>query len=253
MTKSSSGDCKIRLSRVLAGAGVASRRKAESLISQGKVTVNDQIVTEMGTRIDPACDVICVDGRRINLETKIYLMLNKPPGYLSSVSDDRGRPTVVDLLKGVTQRVFPVGRLDYDTRGLLLMSNDGDFANLMTHPRYEMPREYEAWCRGLITDDAVRQLEKGVLLEEGMTSPARARILYQSQSKSKVGIEIREGHKRQVKRMLTAVGFPVIELKRIRLGSLVLGELPEGQFRALSADEVRRLRKEAGQASNPEG
>ncbi|NLB17601.1 MAG: rRNA pseudouridine synthase [Syntrophomonadaceae bacterium] len=235
----------IRLARALAAAGVASRRKAAELIAQGLVIVNGQVVTELGTNVDPDSDVISVRGIPVKGESKVYIMLNKPPGVISSVVDYRGRKTVIDPMTGLQERVFPVGRLDYDSRGLLLLTNDGEFANLMTHPSYQIPKVYEVWCKGRIVDDAIMRLEKGIILDEEVTAPARVRILRQTPWESLVSIQIREGRKRQIKRMMEAVGFPVSELKRVKLGSLELKGLGEGNYRYLTDHEVEALIKQA--------
>ncbi len=167
--------------------------------------------------------------------------MHKPAGYISSLADPQGRPRVIDLLSAVNTRVFPVGRLDYDTEGLLLLSNDGEFSNLMTHPRYLIPKKYEAWVQGLVKPDTIRQLEQGVALEDGITAPARVRLLSSKKGQSLLELEIHEGKKRQIKRMCLAVGHRVIKLKRTALAFLTLEGVPQGQFRFLTASEVERL------------
>ena len=233
----------MRLSKYLADAGIASRRKSEKLISDGRVKVNGEIVREQGRSINPDSDMVELDGTTVRAQDKIYLMLNKPAGYLSSTFDPQGRPTVMELLKGIKGRLYPVGRLDLDTRGLLLLSNDGDFTNLMIHPRYHIEKKYQAQVEGLITPEAVEMLTRGVHLEDGPTAPALVKVLKWERGSTLIEIVIHEGRKRQVKRMLAAVGFPVISLSRIALAFLTLEDLPEGQYRPLQPDEVDGLRE----------
>ncbi|NLW45148.1 MAG: rRNA pseudouridine synthase [Syntrophomonadaceae bacterium] len=232
-----------RLAKALARAGISSRRKAEELIKQGLVTVNGRVITEPGTVIDPDSDVVSVDGKPICREKSVYLLLNKPAGYISSVKDDRGRKTVLDLLPDRKERLFPVGRLDYDTRGLLLLTNDGDFANLMSHPRYRIAKVYHARCRGKVAPEAINKLQQGILLDGEPTLPARVKVLRQSKQETLLEIELHEGRKRQVKRMMMEVGHPVIELMRVRFGPLDLKGVPEGKYRLLTDDEVETMRR----------
>lgn len=242
-----------RLARVMAMAGISSRRKAEDLIKQGLVTVNGQVVTELGTIIDPDFDIVSVHGKPISPEKNVYLLLNKPAGYLSSVTDDRGRKTVVDLLPGVKERVFPVGRLDYDTRGLILLTNDGQFANLMSHPRYHMAKVYYAWCQGKVGRDAIKRLQQGIILDGDQTLPARVKVRKQLANETLLEIELHEGRKRQIKRMLGEVGHPVRELKRIRYGPLDLKGVPEGEYRHLTRDEVELMKRQAESGRSGKG
>lgn len=232
-----------RLQKVIARAGLASRRKAEEWIENGRVRVNGQVVTTLGVKVDPAHDVVEVDGVPLSLETPVYLMLHKPAGYVTTVRDPRGRPTVIDLVRGIRERVFPVGRLDYSTRGLLLLTNDGPLAHRLTHPSYGVVKVYRARLRGAVTDEAIQRLRQGVLLEDGVTAPARVRLLSREGNSSCIEIGIHEGRNRQVRRMAEAVGFPVAELIRVRFGPLVLGDLPEGKFRRLQENEVAALKK----------
>lgn len=233
----------MRLAKYLANSGVSSRRKAELLISSGKVKVNGIIVTELGTNIDPDSDIVECDGKIIKREQKIYILLNKPQGYLSSVSDPHGRPTVVDLIKDVENRVYPVGRLDLDTEGLLLLSNDGDFSNLMLHPRYEIPKTYEVLVKGTVSEKSLQLLSQGILLEDGLTAPAKVKIIKKYKNETLLTIEIHEGRKRQVKRMFKAVNHPVIKLTRIKLAFLNIKGIKLGEYRFLTTTEVKNLIK----------
>ncbi len=230
----------MRLAKYLAESGISSRRQAERLITQGKVKVNGKTIKELAFTLKPG-DRVEFEGKIIEQANKIYLLLYKPAGYISSLADPQGRPRVIDLLSAVNTRVFPVGRLDYDTEGLLLLSNDGEFSNLMTHPRYLIPKKYEAWVQGIVKPDTIRQLEQGVALEDGITAPARVRLLSSKKGQSLLELEIHEGKKRQIKRMCLAVGHRVIKLKRTALAFLTLEGVPRGQFRFLTASEVERL------------
>ena len=235
-----------RLQKIIAAAGITSRRAAEELIAEGRVRVNGQVVTEPGSKADPAKDHIKVDGKLINPhQPPTYIMLNKPAGYMTTLSDPEGRPTVQDLLKGVKTRVYPVGRLDYNTEGLLLLTNDGDFAHLITHPKHEFPKTYRAKVKGVLEEQQIEKLEAGVYLDDGKTAPARVRKVSKEEMNSWLEITIHEGRKRQVRRMFDHVGHSVIKLKRIRTGSLALGDLPEGSFRHLTSEEVKALRETA--------
>ncbi len=244
-----------RIQKIIAAAGIMSRRAAEQLILDGRVRVNGKVVTEMGVKADPDKDHIKVDGKLINpKQPPTYVMLNKPAGYVTTMSDPEGRQTVSDLLKGIKVRVYPVGRLDYDTEGLLLLTNDGDFAHLVTHPSHELPKTYLAKVKGVLTDRDVENLEEGVFLQDGKTAPARVRKLRKEETNSWVEITIHEGRKRQVRRMIDHTGHSVIKLKRTRVGNLELGDLALGTYRYLTADEVKALRDTAqGVAGAPAG
>ncbi|MGG0936070.1 pseudouridine synthase [Brevibacillus centrosporus] len=234
-----------RLQKVLAHAGVASRRHCEELIVQGHVQVNGKVVRELGTRVDPQADHILVHGRPIQTEQHVYLMLHKPTGVITSVSDPRGRRVVTDLLKEIKERVYPVGRLDYDTSGLLLLTNDGELANRLAHPSYEIDKVYRAWVKGVPSPDKVKRLATGISLEDGMTSPGEARLLETAPARDKALVEltIHEGRNRQVRRMCDAIGHPVLTLERIRLGFLTLEGLSAGQYRHLTSSEVEKLKQ----------
>jgi 23S rRNA pseudouridine2605 synthase len=232
-----------RIQKIISAAGVTSRRAAEDLILEGRVRVNGKVVTELGSKADPEKDHIKVDGKLINpQQPKAYIVLNKPVGYVTTMSDPEGRQTVQDLLKGVKVRVYPVGRLDYNTEGLLLLTNDGDFAHLITHPKYELPKTYLVKIKGVLNDEAINRLESGIFLTDGKTAPARVKRLRKEEANSWVEITIHEGKKRQVRRMIDHVGNSVIRLKRVRVGNLPLGNLPPGSYRHMTPEEVTMLR-----------
>jgi 23S rRNA pseudouridine2605 synthase len=238
-----------RLSRFLAHAGIASRRHAEELIAAGRVKVNGVTVTTQGTRIHPVMDIVLVDGKPVPTTSKhVYLMLHKPTGYVSTAHDPQGRPTVVELLPAELHslRVYPVGRLDIDTRGLLLLTNDGDFALHLTHPRYFMQKHYQALVKGCPSENSLQVLRNGVTIVEDQgrshkTAPAKIQLLRKEGSDCWLSLTIHEGRKRQVRRMLAAVGHPVLELSRVGIGPIELGALPVGKWRYLSGEEVKSL------------
>jgi len=237
-----------RLQKVLSAAGVASRRTSEELIQQGRVSVNGQTVTTLGTKADPAIDEIRVDGRRIKpVQTLRYLLLNKPRGYVTTRTDPQKRKTVMDLLGGVREYVYPVGRLDYDSEGLLLVTNDGDLAAALTHPRHEVEREYRALVAGVPDQRALDRLARGIVLDGRRTAPAVVRLAPADRDVAAQSavllLTIREGRNRQVRRMCEAVGHPVQRLTRVRIGPIRDDRLKAGQVRDLSADEVRALKK----------
>ena len=223
----------MRLQKYMAECGVASRRKCEEMIEQGRVTVNNVIVVQQGIQVEPENDIVCVDGTPIShCQQKVYLMLNKPKRVVTTVSDQFGRKNVLDLIQ-CNQRIFPVGRLDYDTEGLLLLTNDGEFAYRLTHPKCEIEKCYEATVKGIPDEKDLLQLQTGIELEGKMTAPAKAEW-----KNGKLYLTIHEGRNRQVRKMMDAVGHSVIELKRISLGTLQLGDLPLGEWRYLSKEEL---------------
>jgi 23S rRNA pseudouridine2605 synthase len=244
-----------RIQKIMAAAGIASRRAAEEIILEGRVRVNGAVVTELGAKADPDKDHVKVDGKLINpKQPKTYLMLNKPAGCVTTMFDPEGRPTVTSLLKGVKTRVYPVGRLDYDTEGLLLLTNDGDFAFRVTHPSHELPKTYQVKVKGVLEDRQIENLEQGVFLKDGKTAPARVKKLRKEESNSWIEITIHEGRKRQVRRMIDHTGHSVIKLKRVRIGSLGIGDLPLGSFRYLTPDEVKAVQEiaQGGDGARPE-
>jgi 23S rRNA pseudouridine2605 synthase len=236
-----------RLQKILSAAGVASRRASEDLIREGRVSVNGTTVTELGTKADARRDDIRVDGRRIRTERRrLYILLNKPRGYVTTRHDPEHRPTVLDLLKGVTEYVYPVGRLDYDSEGLLLLTNDGELAARLMHPRHEVERVYEARVRGIPDAYVLGRLARGVVIEGRQTAPARVRVTGERESQAIVEIAIHEGRHRQVRHMFDAVGHPVVRLRRVRIGPIADDTLKPGQFRELTQQELARLRGAAG-------
>ena len=232
----------VRLNRFLAQSGVASRRGADALIEAGRVTVDGRIA-QPGTRVVPGARVE-VDGRAVAAERTLHLVLHKPVGYVTTMSDPRGRPTVADLIDE-PERVVPVGRLDAMTSGLLIMTNDGELAQLLAHPRHGVPKTYRAIVRGLPGQAAVRALRRGVELDDGRTRPAEVDVVGTRSGGAEVRLTIKEGRNRQVRRMCAAVGHPVLELERIAYGPLALGRLAPGTYRALRPAEVRALREAA--------
>ena len=233
----------MRLQKALAQAGIASRRKAVEIIESGKVEVNGRPVIEKGFSVNISKDKIAVDGRPIRPQGGVYIILNKPKNCISTTSDTHLRKTVIDLLGEFDKRVYPVGRLDKNTTGLLLLTNDGELAFRLTHPRFGVTKTYEATVRGVVSHAAIEKLKKGLFVDGRKTSPANVEIIYSDKEKTFLKIQIHEGRKRQVRLMLLTVGHPVISLKRTGFGNLALGTLKEGKCRLLSASEVAGLRK----------
>ncbi len=239
----------IRLQKVLAAAGVGSRRAAESLIAEGRVEVNNRPVTEQGMRVDPENDVIRVDGSRIPPPRRhLYLVLNKPRGVVSTMDDPEGRRNLTDLLAGRVQgrrssndRLFHVGRLDTDTEGLLILTNDGDFAHRLAHPSYEVPKTYLAEVAGVMSRDTLKKLRRGVTLDDGPVRPSSVTIVSTAADRTLVSLTLREGRNRIVRRTMEAVGHPVRRLSRVGIGPVRLGNLKVGDHRELSRDELGAL------------
>lgn len=231
-----------RLQKILARAGIASRRAAEEFIKQGRVTVDGEKITEMGCKVDPRRQRIELDGKPITSpEEKIYLLLNKPKGYLTTLNDPQGRPIVTSLLAGIEARVFPVGRLDLDTEGALILTNDGELAQQIQHPSHEVNKTYEALVAGQPTEKDLGRLQKGIMLEGRRTYPARLTVIRSGSRDTLIRITIHEGRKRQVRKMFKALGHPVISLKRTAYGRLDLGGLAPGKFRFLSRTDLALL------------
>lgn len=232
----------IRLQKFLAQAGIASRRKSEELISNGKVKVNGLIVTELGTTINPETDIVKYNDKKVILEEeKVYFMLHKPIGYVTTAKDEKGRKTVLDLMKGVSQRIYPVGRLDYDTSGLLLLTNDGDLTYKITHPKHEVEKIYVAKVKGVPTPNELDQFQKGLIIDGRKTSRAKINIINTNRTNSVVSITIKEGRNRQVRKMCEAISHPVLELKRIAIGKLSIDNLEVSKYRSLTKEEIRYL------------
>ena len=233
----------IRLQKFIADSGLCSRRKAEELIESGRVKVNGHPAL-IGQKVDPKKDLVTVDGQKLVMRPKgqnRYIMLNKPRGYLTAMSDDRGRKCVIELLEGVPERVYPVGRLDLNSEGLLLLTNDGEFANLMTHPSHRVPKCYRVTVHNKVTDEAQIALSQGVEIDGQKTLPAEVRVVTEEEGSTVMLITITEGRNRQIRKMCEAVGLTVARLKRISIGPLRLGMLSPGEYRDLRKDEVDAL------------
>jgi pseudouridine synthase len=245
-----------RLQKLIAAAGIASRRHAEEMIVAGEVTVNGKVVTELGTKADPAREHIKVRGRLINplLEAreKVYILLNKPRGYLSSVADPEGRPLVTELVPHALGRLHPVGRLDFNTEGLLLLTNDGEFTNFITSARNRVPKVYEVKVKGVPPEEAIERLRKGIRLDDGVRSaPAEIERVDESENNAWFEVILHEGRNQQIRRMFDAIGHSVVKLRRVKIGGLTVEPLMPKQWRMLTPAEVSRLMKKPGAKSSP--
>ncbi len=240
-----------RLQKVISQAGVASRRHAEELITAGRVTVNGKTVSELGVKVEPGRDVVAVDGKPLAAEKKYYILLYKPRGIVTTLEDPEGRKTVRQLVADIPARLYPVGRLDYNTEGLLLLTNDGPLTHTLTHPSHNISKTYLAEVVGKPAEEKLDQLRIGIRLDDGVTAPARIRLLEHDSDKntSRLEIIISEGRNRQVRRMCEAIGHPVDKLKRVKFAFLTLEGLRRGRFRHLSPDEVEELKALAGPAA----
>lgn len=239
----------MRLQKYMAHCGVASRRKCEEMIKQGRVTVNGQVVTQLGTKVDPQKDEVRVDGKAIYLEqNQVYILLYKPRGYVTTVRDTHQRPTVMSLLGRLPVRVYPVGRLDFDTEGLLLLTNDGELANKLMHPRYGVEKEYYVEVEGRPSKVQIQKFIHGIDIGDAIAHAHKVRFLWRKGNRSAFKLILKEGRNRQVRRMFEAIGCPVKFLRRERFGNLVLGNLKPGEWRYLDEAEVQQLKKltEAG-------
>jgi len=235
-----------RLQKIIAKAGITSRRKAEEFIVQGRVSVNGQVVAELGSKADPARDQILVDGRPLKRRgRRLYLLLNKPTGYVSTVSDPQHRPTVISLVRGIKERVYPVGRLDYHSSGLMLLTNDGEMANFLMSPKSGVPRTYQVKLEGQPGPEALKKLEEGIVLDGRRTAPCQIRPLAYRE-KSWYEITLIEGRYHQVRRMFERIGQAVVKLKRVRIAFLKDHGLAPGRFRLLTTAEVNRLKNWKG-------
>jgi pseudouridine synthase len=240
-----------RINRILSLSGIASRRKADELIESGRIMLNGRIVRELGTKAQWGKDSIKQDGNEIpKPSSRTYIILNKPFGYISSLHDPQKRPVVTDLLKDITQRVYPVGRLDFDSLGLLILTNDGDLAHRLTHPRHHVPRTYKVTVKGTLHEETLHRLRKGVQLEDGFSGPSRASIVKQSGGNSVIRLTISQGRNRMVRRMMEAVGHRAIHLIRTGFGDLELKDLKIGRYRHLTSHEVISLKKSVGLSSD---
>lgn len=234
-----------RLQKFIAKSGLTSRRKAEYLILQGKVKVNGEIVKTLGLKIDPEKDIVEVENKILRPEHKVYVVLYKPVGYLCTLYDPFGRKTIKELLKNkIPYRIYPVGRLDFDSEGLLLCTNDGEIANCIIHPRYKIPKEYEVLVKGIPKENELKKLREGVILEEGKTLPAKFDILWKDEKAnlSYLRVVLYQGLKRQIRRMFALFGYEVLKLKRVRIGEITLGKLKPGEFRFLDEREEKWLK-----------
>ena len=235
----------MRINKYIASCGVASRRKAEELIISGRVTINGELITELSTTVDETKDIVEVDGLPINQEEKkVYILLNKPEGYITTVKDQFDRPSVLDILKDVEERVYPVGRLDYETSGLLILTNDGDLTYKLTHPKHEVEKTYLAMVNGIISPEEKRRFENGLRIEDYTTAKAKLKIVKADEEKnySVCKITIHEGRNRQVRKMCKAIGHPVRNLRRIQMGRINIRGLEVGEYRNLTEDEVKYLK-----------
>ena len=236
----------IRLQKYLAEAGVASRRKSEELIALGKVEINGQVVTVPGTKINGS-EIIKVDGREIRQEQKkVYILLNKPVGYISTAKDQFSRKTVLDLIDTVKERIYPVGRLDYDTSGLIILTNDGELANMLTHPKHEMQKVYRVMIEGTLKEDDIKNFQTGIAIEDYTTAPAKVNVIEETKKDSIIELTIHEGKNRQIRKMFETLGYTVLRLKRIAIGSISIQGLEEGKWRYLSKKEIDALKKTTG-------
>ncbi len=232
-----------RLQKVIAQAGVASRRKAEEMIAQGRVEVNGEIIREMGYKVKKG-DFICVDGNPIEKENKVYYLMNKPKKTICSNNDEHSRTQVVDLIP-CKERIFTIGRLDYDTSGLILLTNDGEFANILVHPRYHIPKTYNLTINGILSVADIKQIESGIILDDGIkTLPAKLKMIEKDIEKKQCSFDltIKEGRNRQIKRMMEALGYKVTRLHRTQLAFLKCSDLKQGEYRVLKPFEVQQLK-----------
>jgi 23S rRNA pseudouridine2605 synthase len=235
----------LRLNQAIAKTGFCSRRKADELIADGKVSINGQICTDFNTRVDEAKDVLTINGQRLNFQQLAYVALNKPKGVVTTSSDEKGRPTVVELLPAELRHLKPVGRLDMYSEGLLILTNDGHLAMKLTHPRHHLPKRYIVSVKGSVSDASLRKLQHGMMLEDGPTQPAKVNLLNRGKDATKVEISIAEGRNRQLRRMFEALGHDVRSLVRVAIGGLQLGHMVPGTWRHLTSQEVSALKEQA--------
>lgn len=230
-----------RLQKYMAHCGVASRRKCEDIIIENRVKVNDVIISELGFKIDTSKDIVKVDDKEITVEEKkVYIALNKPEGYISTVKDENNRKTILDIVK-VDERIYPIGRLDYDTSGLILLTNDGDIYNKIIHPKFEKNKVYIAEIQGIPSSEDIKKFENGLDIGGYMTSKASIKVISSYKKTSEVEIVIHEGKNRQIRKMCSIINHPVIKLKRIEIGKIKLGNLKKGEWRYLNTDEIKMI------------
>ncbi len=238
---------KQRINRILSQAGVTSRRNADELIRNGRIMLNGQRVLEMGVKAEWGRDSIRLDGREIpGPRDRFYIILNKPFGYISSLNDPEGRPVITDLIKDIPRRLYPVGRLDFDSLGLLLMTDDGDFSYRLTHPKYHVPKTYKVTVSGTVTPEALENLRQGVKLDDGYSGNSKASLIRQKGDRSVIRVTVYQGRNRMVRRMMEGIGCNVIQLMRTGFGSLEIGNLKVGKYRYLTEDEVNDLKQMVG-------
>ncbi|WP_330381817.1 pseudouridine synthase [Defluviitalea phaphyphila] len=234
----------IRLQKYLANAGIASRRKAEKYILEGKVKVNGKVITNLGTKINTEKDLVYFNDKKVCVKNKkVYILLNKPENYITTANDQFDRPTVMDLLPSISERVYPVGRLDYNTSGLLLLTNDGELTYKLTHPKHHISKTYIAKVKGIPDENSLNKLRKGIVIDGYKTSPAKIKLVRKFSENSEIEITIYEGRNRQVRKMCEAIGHPVLKLKRIAIGKIFLKDLPLGKYRYLTKEEISYLKK----------
>lgn len=235
----------MRINKYIALCGVASRRKAEELILAGRVTVNDEVMTELSYKVDEENDIVKVDDKLIKEENKlVYILLNKPEGYITTVKDQFNRPSVLDLVSDIKERVYPIGRLDYETSGLLLLTNDGDLTYKLTHPKHEVDKTYVARVKGKLTKEEIERFKTGLKIEDYTTAPAKLKVIkYDEQRDSSLlEIKIHEGKNRQVRKMCKAINHPVLRLRRSAMGKIKIGDCEIGKYRYLTEDEIKYLK-----------
>ena len=239
-----------RLHKLMAAAGAGSRRQCEALIAEGRVTVNGRVVTELGHKVDPEQVEVRLDGELLKLEGRVYYLVNKPQGVITTCADEFGRARIIDLVPGVTKRFYPVGRLDAQSTGLVLLTNDGDVAQKLTHPRYEVQKTYEVRVKGAVGPEAIARMKKGVWLSDGRARIEGCEIVKRRPTVTDLRVTLHEGKNREIRRVLAKLRHPVITLKRLSMGPLELGDLKEGQFHRLTPPEVEMLKRFA---ANPPG
>lgn len=235
----------MRINKYIASCGIASRRKAEEIILEGRIKVNGNVVKELSFNIEEEKDIVEFDNKKIKLsEEYVYIVLNKPEGYITTVKDQFNRPSVIDIIKDIKERVYPIGRLDYETSGLLILTNDGDLTYKLTHPKHEINKTYVASVKGIVSNDEIKKFERGLKIEDYTTAPAKIRVTKENKEKnySVCEITIHEGRNRQVRKMCKAINHPVLNLRRISVGKIVLKDIKVGEYRHLTKDEIKYLK-----------